>query len=697
MFDEKRPRRPRLVLQSEMGECGLACVAMLASAYGGSDQLEWYRGLHRGSSRGTSVRTLLELLRKLGFAASAVRVEPDSLRLLTLPAILHWNANHYVVLEKVAADGIRVLDPAGGPSSYAWQEVDGRLSGYALHVKDLKAVMPAGERRRWPQVAWARRFVPAAGVLAGALPSFIAEACTVILPASAYMLVDAGGHEPFIDRLGPLLAAFGLLILVRFAANVAQALASEDLRALMLYRMRSEVMLRVLTAPLAFIERRSSASMLSRLANLAPARDALQASVHALVMDGTLMLLVLAALWLLAPAAAALLLAVLLANGAARALFLGRLKMLRTRRIFAESEEQGMLIELLRAGASVRAFGKASTALKIWNVANVAHINAELDEGRVRSLSIAVGDMLADFSDLAFYAVAAFLAVTGRIEFGQFLMAALYKSIAFARFGVLFDRLQQLHSMGIVLDQNDELLRLPRWDPGDGSDPGHAEPFDSLAFDGVWFRYGQDEPWVLQGVSFEIRRGEKVALVGETGIGKSTIMKLMCGLIEPEQGEVRINGRTAGGLPLGQRCRIATMMQDDSLLRGSIVDNITFFSDHPDMEAVRHACAAACLDEEVDAMPMGYETIIDEFGSVLSGGQKQRLLLARALHAQPELLILDEGTSQVDVGTERRIADNLRRADMTIVNIAHRPETIQRADRVLAVGAGGAITEGGVR
>jgi len=218
-------------------------------------------------------------------------------------------------------------------------------------------------------------------------------------------------------------------------------------------------------------------------------------------------------------------------------------------------------------------------------------------------------------------------------------------------------------------------------------------PKPSMSFDRVSFRYADGEPWVIKDCSFEIKAGESVAVVGPSGCGKSTLVRLMLGLLDPHEGRIRIGGiqlKRLGKQPYRQM--IGCVMQDDQLLAGSIADNISFFDEHAQNEQIEAAARMAELHTDIVAMPMGYHSLVGDMGSSLSGGQRQRLFLARALYRQPKILVLDEASSHLDVDCERRVNATLRQLAITRIIIAHRPETIASAQRVLVLREGSVST-----
>jgi ATP-binding cassette subfamily B protein RaxB len=229
------------------------------------------------------------------------------------------------------------------------------------------------------------------------------------------------------------------------------------------------------------------------------------------------------------------------------------------------------------------------------------------------------------------------------------------------------------------------------------NESGTAEPVLAVAprieAEGISFRYGDGEPWVLQNCSFTVEAGESLAIVGASGCGKTTLVKILLGLLRPSTGTVRIDGRDLQRLgPRQLRNITGVVMQDDQLFAGSIADNIAFFDPSTDPARIEAAARLAAIHDEIALMPMGYQSLIGDMGDALSGGQKQRVMLARALYRKPKLLFLDEATSHLDIAREQHVTEAIRRLKLTRIVVAHRPETIAIADRVLMM-EGGRVTQ----
>jgi ATP-binding cassette, subfamily B, bacterial CvaB/MchF/RaxB len=277
---------------------------------------------------------------------------------------------------------------------------------------------------------------------------------------------------------------------------------------------------------------------------------------------------------------------------------------------------------------------------------------------------------------------------------GMLLAFVAYKEQFSQRVGALIDKWAELKMLkvqgerlaDIVLSQPETVHAgtSPLVGESESAPPPHIELRD------VGFRYSDSEADVLRGVNLSIEPGESIAIVGPSGCGKTTLIKLMLGILAPVHGEVLVAGRPMGALGASSwRAMVGTVMQDEPLFAGSIADNISFFDARPDMERIVECASVASVHDEISALPMGYHTLIGEMGATLSGGQKQRVLLARALYKRPRVLFLDEATSALDVERERLVNHAVRQLRLTRVIVAHRPETIASADRVVVLAAGG--------
>jgi ATP-binding cassette subfamily B protein RaxB len=281
-------------------------------------------------------------------------------------------------------------------------------------------------------------------------------------------------------------------------------------------------------------------------------------------------------------------------------------------------------------------------------------------------------------------------ALTGDLTVGMLIAALSFKDQFSTRVSGFIDTLFQLKMLSLHLERVGDVVLTEREEPEPQRsyvDVAHLSP--SIRFEQVSYQYSDHEPRVIDNLSFEIHAGEAVALIGASGCGKTTVIKLMLGMLTPTQGQILIDGTPLSSLNLSEyRQMIGSVMQDDTLLSGSLEENISFFDLQVDAQRVRDVAAMADIRQHIEQLPMGYETLVGELGNTLSGGQKQRVLLARALYRQPDILIFDEATSHLDAQSEQHINTMIRdQAAITRVIVAHRPSTIDSADRVIDIAA----------
>ena len=281
------------------------------------------------------------------------------------------------------------------------------------------------------------------------------------------------------------------------------------------------------------------------------------------------------------------------------------------------------------------------------------------------------------------------MVIDGRFTVGALLAFMAYKTQFVSRVGGLIDKFFEFRMLRLQGERLADIVHTPP-EPTQGLHPGPADgaaprPAD-IAIRGLHFAYSAYEPAVLQGVDLHIAAGESVALIGPSGCGKTTLVNLPLGVLTPTAGEIRVGGETLQTLGLDQlRSMVGTVLQDDVLFAGSIADNIAFFDPQPDRDWV-HACAQmAAIADDIAQMPMHYNTLVGDMGTVLSGGQRQRILLARALYKRPRILLLDEATSHLDVAREKQVNSAIASLQLTRIIVAHRPETIASAGRVIAL------------
>jgi ATP-binding cassette, subfamily B, bacterial CvaB/MchF/RaxB len=430
--------------------------------------------------------------------------------------------------------------------------------------------------------------------------------------------------------------------------------------------------------------------ILSRFQSIAPIRELLTKGAAAAVVDGTLAILTLALMFLYS----ALLTGVTLV---AFALYLIiRLVSLRFEReaqesvIIASGKEQTTLIETLRGITTLRLFGSEALRHALWQSRLTDSVNGDVRVSRIGIWQTTANSTLFGLENVITIWLAVSFVIAGEgFSIGMAYAYIAYKTQFIQRATSLIDQGVAFRILGLHLERLSDIALYPEDKSFQQASETGGELKGKIEFRDVFYRYSNADPLVLQGANLVIEPGEHVAITGPSGGGKTTLIKLLLGLIEPERGEILVDG-----LPLSRfgyksfRGQVAAVLQDDNLFAGSLAGNIALFDDDMDMSRVTGAAVAASIHEDIACMPMQYETLVGEMGSTLSGGQKQRVLLARALYRNPKILVMDEGTSHLDAAHERAVNAAIAELGITLVLVAHRKETIDAAGRVLIVDGG---------
>jgi len=690
-------RRLSVQLQAEAAECGLACLAMIACWHGHETDIAALRRRFATSAHGTTLRHLIAIAGRLHFTCRPLRLELDELAALRLPCILHWNLNHFVVLTHATAREVSIADPARGERRLSLAEAGRHFTGVALELQPGASFAP---RHRPPTLSLASLVAGQRGLRASlAQVLVLALALEAVVLASPFFMqwvVDGAIVSGDRDLLLLLALGFGVLLLIQTAISGARSLVILHASTHLSLQWNASLFAHLLHLPVAWFERRHVGDVVSRFGSLATLQRTLTTGFIESLLDGlmaaaTLTLMLLYSAPLAAVAVAAALLYALIRRAAYRPL-----RAATEEQVVFAARAESMFIESVRAVASIKLFGHEDARQALWMNATVDATNRATAAERMTIAIRGAQSLLAGGEHLLIVYLGALAVIDGHFSVGMLLAFVAYRAAFSSRVGALADKWIQFRMLDLHLSRLADIALEPREEAAaapssraDGDEGGGA----AIEAVGVSFRYGDDEPWVLRDVHLRIAAGDCVAITGASGCGKTTLLKILMGLLPPTAGEVRLAGVPVARSGVREyRRRIAAVLQDDQLLAGSIEANIAFFEPVPDRSRVEACARLAAVHDEIAAMPMGYETLVGDMGSSLSGGQKQRVLLARALYKQPDALFLDEATSHLDVRREGLINASVRRLRLTRIVVAHRPQTIASADRVVVL-EGGAITQ----
>jgi len=687
-------RRVPVMLQTEAAECALACLAMVAAAHGHRTDLPTLRQRFSLSLKGATMADLVRMAGDLKFNSRALRAEPEQLVQLVMPCVLHWDLNHFVVLTTVRGGIATLHDPARGVRRMKLEELSRHFTGIALELAPAADFTQKTERQavtikqllgpvRGLKRALAQIFVLAAGL----------EAFVLLSPFFLQWVVDGVLVSADRDLLVTLGLGFGLLVLLQVGTAAIRSWAVLHLSATLNLQWLGNVFAHLMRLPMAWFEKRHTGDVWSRFAAVQQIQKTLTTHFIEALLDGLLVVATLAMMLFYSVTLAAVVLAAVTAYAALRWAFFRPLREATEEALVHEARQSSHFLESLRGVQSIKLFNRQADRQARFMNRVVDTMNADIATRKLELMFSVLHRLLFGIERVAVVWLGALLVMEQQFSVGMLFAFVAFKEQFAQRVSALIDkgvelrmlRLQGERLADIVLAAPED-VGLPR--PGGERVVETALP-PRIEVRGVSFRYADGEPEVLRGVNFAIEPGESVAIVGPSGCGKTTLLKLMLGIHAPGTGELCVAGMPLAQLGLARwRSMVGTVMQDDALLAGSVADNICFFDDAPDIEWIAECARLAAVHDEIEAMPMGYHTLIGDMGGSLSGGQRQRLLLARALHKRPRILLLDEATSALDVERERIVNQQVRQLQLTRVIVAHRPETIASASRVIVLGEG---------
>ena len=686
-------RRVPLVLQLGARECGAACLAMILRYHGCEVSIQECRERLSVGRDGSSAAAIAAAARSYGLHVKAYSVaELADLRHLPLPALAHWGFNHFVVLERWSPRGAEIADPAAGRRKVTPEELDQAMTGVVLAFEPAAGFERGGARRSSPWPAYLRHMLlgrGTPGLLAQVLAaSLVLQLLGLALPLLTKVVVDRVVPRGLHGLFGMLAAGIAIWALALVVTHYLRSLLLLVLQARLDSRMMVGFVEHLLSLPFRFFQERTGGDLLMRVSANSLIREMLTAPTLSLFLDGGFVVVYLAILLAAAPGFGLLALAVGAVQVTALVVSTRRLHSLMQRDLQARAEQESYLLEALHGVATLKSGGGEERALDLWSNLFFRHLNVTLERNHLSALVETSMATLRTASPLLLLAFGASRVLGGEMSLGGMLASLALATAFLTPLSALVGNAQQLQVVGAHLDRIVDVLQA-----APEQDPSRVRPAPRLAgrieARGLSFRYHDNAPLVLEDVSFAVEPGRKVALVGKTGSGKSTLAMLLLGLYPPTAGEVLYDDAPLGELDLrAVRQQLGVVLQESHLFSGSVRRNIAFHDPAMSLAEVREAARLAAVDEEIEALPMGYETLVAEGGISFSGGQRQRLSIARALAHRPSILVLDEATSQLDAVTERAVDDNLSRLASTRIVIAHRLSTVRNADQILVLEAG---------
>lgn len=684
----------KLIRQTEATECGLACLAMIANGFGHNLSLAAMRDKSGVSLRGSTLAHLARAAQRLALEPKGLSGSAEDLRKISLPAILHWDKNHFVVLEKFRGGKALILDPADGRTWMSISDLSEHFSGSMLTLSKAVSFSPISDNQRL-RLRDMLSGLPHLGraLFAIAVLSLLFQAAVLLLPLFIRYVIDDALPASNTGLVIALAIGFGGIAIVRALSEALRSWAVLSFGHRLSFEMIGGVLAHLLRLPLSFFERRHVGDLISRMNSTQPLQLALTRDGVAFIIDVIMVLVTGVVMFLISSLMALIVLAsAIMAMLISLAIF-PKMRNAQEASLLAKARENTHVIETIRSATAIRLFSREAQREISWRQLYADYANSAVSYGKWVIAQAFSDRFIFGLQSVAIIAIGAWLIIegTGALSIGLLFAFLMYRQLFSDAASRLLSKGLELRLLGLHLERLSDIV-LAKEEAKVSSPAKLAKSLGDIRFENVSFRYSPSDPFVLSNMNFTIPAGKLTTISGPSGSGKTTLLKLLLGLYRPTEGQILIGGVNLADLDMQDwRKNLGVLMQDDALLSGTIAENISFFDDKLDMDAVIRSAKLAQIHDEIAHMPMNYMSLVGDMGSSLSGGQRQRVLLARSFYHNPEAILLDEGTANLDKVTEVKIAKILRNLQKTRIIIAHSPIFEEFSDLNLRVNANGTI------
>lgn len=678
-------KKTPVILQSESSECGIACLSMISSYHGLEIDLFNFRQRFGSSSQGVNLLELSKIAEQAGLKNRSLSLDLDEIKQLKLPCILHWGMNHYVVLTRIKRSTFVVHDPALGKRMIGLQEMSNHFTGIAMELWP-------GSNFQQERVKSRLRLIDLTKNINGLKPallkifalSVVIEAINLLMPIGTQLVTDhviiAHDHS----LLSVICIGLVVFTLFRTFVSMIRAWTSLTLNTLTGIQWKTTLFDHLSSLPLSFFEKRHLGDIQSRFSSLDVIRSTFTNSIVTGIIDiimtvGLLVMMFLYGGWLVWVVLGFTLCYALMRFGTYH--FYRRIT---EEQVIKSARSSSHFMESLYGISTIKALNLKERRSKHWLNINIEACNAGIKQTRFDMMFGGFNAFINSVDQVAILWIGAIMVIDNDMTLGMFMAFNAYRGQFAQRASSLIDLIMQLRMLSL---HNERLSEIVFSEP-EAEMPQRRvfEPNKGVVLEvkDLTYQYDPFSRPIFNDLNLTIQPGESVAIIGPSGVGKTTLLKVMCGLLLPSSGAVLADELDISKIGLNNyRMSTACVLQEDRLFSGSIADNICSFEDNPDQDRII-ICAQYCnIHEEIMRMPMAYESIVGELGLGISGGQKQRILIARALYRQPSILFMDEATSHLDLANESFINKSISNLKITRVIVAHRPSTIASADRVI--------------
>jgi ATP-binding cassette, subfamily B, bacterial CvaB/MchF/RaxB len=694
-LDFKGKNKLPSILQTEQSECSLACLAMVSYYYGHKIDINTLRSKYAVSQQGVTLKTIMQIAEKMNLSSRAVRLEVEELERLKMPAILHWDMNHFVVLKKVFSNKAEIHDPAVGIRTFTLKDIGKHFTGVALELAPTSDFTVADEERKlklrqlWNKATGLKR-----GIIQLAILSLLLELFAIAMPYFSQLVIDDVLVNNDTDLLKILAIGFFLLLLIRSATSLLSSYVGMYFTNKMGFQFAVNVCRHLFKLPVDYFLKRHIGDIVSRFGSTARIKDFIASGIISVFIDGLMAVGTLIMMFIYSKTLAVIAIVPVFIYVIFRLTTYRYIRTKSEEQLIAGAVENTNFIENLSKMQGIKLFSKETDRLSLWQTYFVDVMNAGI---RVQKYGITLtitNNLLLGIETILIIFIGAKAVLNNELSIGMLIAFMAWKDTFSSKGFSLLDKSIEFRLLDVHLSRlSDIAFSKPEQKLEGGGIPNiHKVSGNFFEIKDLGFRYSENNPILFENVNLTLEKEETVAIIGPSGCGKSTLIKILSSLFEPSFGQIIMHGLTIDKIGLRHyRSRIGAVLQDDGLLTGTIADNICFFDPQPDQQSIEHAAELAAIHRDISSMPMQYNTLVGNLGAALSGGQIQRILIARALYKKPELLFMDEATSHLDIEAEKFVNNSIRQLKMGRIIVAHRPETIKLADRIFQLTTQGVL------
>ncbi|NMF90930.1 ABC transporter transmembrane domain-containing protein [Aromatoleum petrolei] len=697
---ERVIRRFPLVEQAEEMDCGAACLAMICRHFDIPMTLGKLRELANVTTQGATLDSLARAGESLGFTTRGVQCTFDALQGFELPFIAHWEGYHYIVVYGVSKKQVWVADPALGFRQMAVEDFERGWSGTCLlFAPGQNLVQMAAARSPWIRFVGYLR--PYKKILAHlVMATFVIQVLGIVPPMIIQNVLDGVIVHENVSLLHLLIAGLVITNLSTHLISTVRAFLANFMVRNMDFAMMSQFFRHTMSLPFSFFAKRKTGDILARFQENQTIRSFLTESTVTTLLNLLMVFVYFTILFLYNVQMTLLLIAFVIPIMALTVIVTPKVKNY-AREVFSTSTEaQAFLMEALGGVETIKGMGIERPMRLKWEKKYAKALSVQY---RAQMFNVGVGfvsQLLNSATTIAILWVGANQVLAHELTVGQLMAFNAMMGSVLAPLMGLVALWSHVNDAAVAMERLGDVLDIePEQRPEDvASRVVLPDLKGEISLEGVYFRYGgTDTAYVLENISFDIKPGELIAIVGRSGSGKTTLAKLLVGFYPPSDGRIVVDGYDMGVIDKEYyRAQVGYVMQSNLLFSGTIADNIASGDETPDRRRIEEVAKMADAHAFIRKLPLGYEQIVGERGMGLSGGQIQRLCIARALYHDPRLLVFDEATSALDTQSESNIIGNMQEIlrGRTAVIIAHRLSTIMRADKILVLYEGAIVEQG---